>query len=237
VPSQPVRTGVVWAAESVATLLMLLSMTVLFRYLLHPQAWLAQQLASPVVRLVTDAVVSGAVVAALIVSPLGRLSGAHMNPAVTVMLWLAGRMPAAKVPLYLSAQLAGSLVGTALGRALLGTPLAHSQVRYALLSPAAGQSPVLVGMGETVATAVLLTIVLRLALNPGLEIVTAATVGSVLTVLIILTAWTTGGSLNPVRQFGPWLMAGSPGPIWPYLVGPLTAATLVGASTRLLPSR
>ncbi|MGW2938201.1 MIP/aquaporin family protein [Streptomyces sp. NPDC001156] len=211
--------------------------TPIFRYLLHPQAWLAGQLTSPVARFLADALVSGAVVAALIASPLGRLSGAHMNPAVTVMLWLAGRMPAARVPLYLSAQLAGSVLGTAVGRALLGTPLAHPQVRSALLSPAVSQPPVLIGTGEAVATAVLLAIVLRVVRNPELQEVASATVGATLTVLIILTARTTGGSLNPARQFGPWLMAGAPGPIWPYLAGPLAAAVLVGALARLLPGR
>jgi glycerol uptake facilitator-like aquaporin len=236
-PGQPVRTGIVWAAEGAATLLMLLSMTVLFRYLAHPQTWLAGQLASHGARLLADALVSGAVVAALIASPLGRRSGAHMNPAVTVMLWLAGRMPAAQVPPYLAVQLAGSVLGTALGRALLGTPLAHPQVRYALLNPPVSQPPVLIGTGEAVATAVLLAIMLRVVRNPELEEVAPATVGTTLTVLIILTASTTGGSLNPARQFGPWLMAGAPGPIWPYLAGPLAAAVLVGALARLLPGQ
>ncbi|MER6075876.1 aquaporin [Streptomyces sp. NPDC001817] len=188
-------------------------------------------------RLPLDAFVSGGFVAALVASPLGRISGARMNPAVTVMLWLAGKTPAARVPLHLSAQLAGSLPGTALGRALLGTPLAHPNVRYALVSPAISRTPVLIGIGEAVATAVLLAIVLRVVGDPDLEEVASAVIGTTLAVLILLTAGTTGSSRDPARQFGPWVMAGAPGPIWPYLAGPMAAAVVVGAPARLLPSR
>ncbi|GAB2934489.1 aquaporin [Streptomyces heilongjiangensis] len=235
--SRPARSRIVWAAEATATSLMLLAMTVLFRFLSHPGAWPARYVASPSVRLVTLAVVSGVVVAALIGSPLGRIGGAHMNPAVTVMLWLAGRTPGSKVPVHLSAQVAGSLLGTALGRVLLGPALADPQVRYAVLSPVDPRSAVVIGVGEAVATAVLLTIVLRLVRHPELEEVASATLGSTLAVLMILTARTTGGSLNPARQFGPWVMADSAGPVWPYLTGPLAAAVLVGAVARLLPRR
>lgn len=230
----PVR---VWLAEGAATLVMLLAMTVLFRHLLHPEAWPARHLTSDTGRLLADAVASGAVVGGLVASPLGRISGAHMNPAVTVMLGAAGRLPLVRLPLYVSAQLAGSLAGTALGRLLLGDPVAHPQVRYALLRPLLDEPPSLIGIGEAVGTAVLLAVVVRLARDPRLEAVAPATIGATLTVLIILTAPVAGGSLNPARQFGPWLMAGRPGPAWPYLAGPLAAAVVVGALARLLPTR
>ncbi|MER8012469.1 aquaporin [Streptomyces sp. NPDC094149] len=235
VPVPQLGPGRVWLAEGAATLLMLLAMTVLFRDLLHPQGWLAGRLASDTARLLADAAVSGAVVGALIASPLGRVSGAHMNPAVSVMLCMAGRLPAVRLPLYVSAQLTGSLLGTALGRVVVGDSVAHPKVRYALLRPLLAEPPLAIGIGETVGTAVLLAIVWRLVSDPALEEVAAVTVGATLTVLIILTARVTGGSLNPARQFGPWLMAGVPGPAWPYLVGPMGAAVAVGALARLLP--
>ncbi|GGT00633.1 MIP/aquaporin family protein [Streptomyces chromofuscus] len=231
----PPSPGRVWLAEGAATLLLLLAMTVLFRHLFHPQAWPAGHLTSDAGRLLVDAAVSGAVVGGLVASPLGRVSGAHMNPAVTVMLCAAGRLPAARLPVYLSAQLAGALLGTALGRGLLGDAVAHPHVRYALLRPLLAQPPMVIGVGEAVGTAVLLAIVLRLVSDPDLEEVAPAAVGATLTVLIILAAPVTGGSLNPARQFGPWLMAGAPGPAWPYLAGPMAAAVAVGALARLLP--
>ncbi|MFF3919152.1 aquaporin [Streptomyces sp. NPDC001852] len=133
--------------------------------------------------------------------------------------------------------MAGSLPGTALGRALLGTPLARPNVRYALVSPAISRTPVLIGIREAVATAVLPVIVLRVVGDPDQEEVASAVIGTTLAVLILLTAGTTGGKLNPARQFGPGVMAGAPGPIWPYLAGPMTAAVVVGTPALLLPSR
>ncbi len=71
----------------------------------------------------------------------------------------------------------------------------------------------MIGVGEAVATAVLLAIVLHVVGNPDLEEVASAVIGTTLAVLILLTAGTTGGSRNPARRFGPWVMAGAPGTI------------------------
>ncbi|WP_327424960.1 aquaporin [Streptomyces sp. NBC_01230] len=217
-------------SELAATALMLLAMTVLMRHLFHPDSWLHAHLPSDDARLLVDAVVSGAVVAALIASPLGRLSGAHMNPAVTVVLWVVRRLPGRDVPLYVSAQAVGSVLGTAAGRLLAGPSVAHRDVNYALLSVRHPAPDVWIMLGETIATAVLLAVVVRLARDPGLADVAPLTIGALLTVLIALTTNVTGGSLNPARQFGPWLMSGGDALLWPYVVGPLIAAVVVGAT-------
>ncbi|MEU6707781.1 MIP/aquaporin family protein [Streptomyces wuyuanensis] len=235
-PAGPVpRAGWLWASEAVATALLLLAMTVLSRLLAHPDAWLHTRLASADARLAVGAVVSGAVVAVLVASPLGRVSGAHANPAVTVALWAVRRVPGRRVPLHVSAQLAGSALGTAAGRLLLGPSLAHPAVHQALLSPRPGLAPAAVALVEAFATAVLLAVVVRLARTPGLADVTPVTVGTLLTVLIAATAGVTGGSLNPARQFGPWLLTGGDGTLWPYVAGPLAAALVVGAVAAAMP--
>ncbi|MER5604281.1 aquaporin, partial [Streptomyces sp. NPDC002265] len=219
-----------WMSELAATALMLLAVTVLMRHLFHPGSWLHAHLPSDNVRLLVDAVVSGAVVAALIASPLGRLSGAHMNPAVTVTLWAVRRLPGRDVPLYLSAQTAGSVLGTAAGRLLCGPSVAHPDVNYALLSARHAAPDAWIMLREAVATGVLLAVVVRLARDPRLAGVAPLTVGALLTALIALTTNVTGGSLNPARQFGPWLLSGGEGLLWPYVVGPLIAAVVVGAT-------
>lgn len=233
-PGTPTGPGpgrwVCWVSELAATALMLLAMTVLMRHLFHPDSWLHAHLPSDDARLLVDAVVSGAVVAALIASPLGRLSGAHMNPAVTVVLWAVRRLPGRDVPLYVSAQAVGSVLGTAAGRLLAGPSVAHRDVNYALLSVRHPAPDVWIMLGETIATAVLLAVVVRLARDPRLADVAPLTIGALLTALIALTTNVTGGSLNPARQFGPWLMSGGDALLWPYVVGPLIAAVVVGAT-------
>ncbi|RZB13425.1 hypothetical protein StrepF001_44235 [Streptomyces sp. F001] len=226
---------VLWASELAATALMLLAVTVLFRHLFHPDAWLYAQLASADARLLVDAAVSGAVVAVLVASPFGRVSGAHMNPAVTVALWVVRHVPTRHVPLYVSAQLLGSVIGAFVGRHMAGAAVAHPVVDYALLRPAGQVSGVPVAVGEAVATGVLLAVVIRLVRRPALAEVTPVTIGALLTVLIAVTAGPTGGSLSPARQLGPWMMAGADGSLWPYVVGPLGAALAVGAVAAALP--
>jgi hypothetical protein len=65
-------------------------------------------------------VLSGVILTGLILAPVGRRSGGHMNPAVTVGLWLMDAFPGRSVPLYVLAQLAGSMAGTGLARLLWG---------------------------------------------------------------------------------------------------------------------
>jgi hypothetical protein len=65
-------------------------------------------------------VLSGVILIGLILAPAGRRSGGHMNPAVTVGLWLMDAFPGRSVPLYVLAQLAGSMAGTGLARLLWG---------------------------------------------------------------------------------------------------------------------
>ncbi|MFF4346017.1 MIP/aquaporin family protein [Streptomyces sp. NPDC001530] len=228
------RPAVLWAAEFAATALMLLAMTLLFRHLFHPGAWLHARLASGDRRLLADALVSGAVVAALVASPLGRVSGAHMNPAVTVALWAARHLPGRQVPLYLSAQLVGSATGTGVGRFLAGPAVAHPDVNYALLKPVGEVPGAVVAIGEAIATGILLVVVVRQARDPALGGAAPVTVGGLLAALIACTAHGTGGSLNPAQQFGPWLLAGAPGSLWPYVVGPLAAALVIGAAAAAL---
>jgi glycerol uptake facilitator-like aquaporin len=78
---------------------------------------------------------SGAVLVGLILSPPGRRSGGHMNPAVTIALWLMDVFPGAAVLPYAFAQLAGSVVGTALGRLVWGPVVSGPTVGFTAIRP------------------------------------------------------------------------------------------------------
>src|SRR5580693_4507333 len=73
----------------------------------------------------------------LVLSPPGRRSGGHMNPAVTIALWLMDVFPGASVVPYVAAQLAGSATGVALGRLVWG-PVVGTAIRYAALGASTG---------------------------------------------------------------------------------------------------
>ena len=77
----------------------------------------------------------GAVLLVLIRSPWGRRSGAHLNPAVSIGLWLMGAFPGRWVAPYAAAQLAGSLAGAGLARLVWGQAVPAAPIRYAAVQP------------------------------------------------------------------------------------------------------
>jgi glycerol uptake facilitator-like aquaporin len=174
-----------------------------------------------------DAVITGAVVGSLIISPLGRSSGGHFNPAVTVTLWLLRGLPGRDAAAYIAAQLAGSLAGVMLGRAVLGAVIAHPSVDYAAIQPAAGWPGGAVFAGEAVSLAVLMAFVVAFLDRPVLMRWTPAVVGVGVAALIFAGGMTSGGSFNPARQFGPLLFAGRFSYLWAYLLGPIAGAVIL----------
>jgi glycerol uptake facilitator-like aquaporin len=127
-----------WLSEFAGTTILLFAVTVTARWLAGPHSALASAVPGLAGRLAITGVVAGAVVGLLIVSPFGRSSGGHFNPAVTLTLWLLRGLPGRDATAYIAAQLAGSLTGVMLGRAVLGTVLAAPAVDYAAIEPATG---------------------------------------------------------------------------------------------------
>ncbi|MEU4096582.1 aquaporin [Streptomyces sp. NPDC026673] len=213
-----------WLAEFAATALLLFAMATLLRWLADPVAPLARAVPSAGGRLVVDAVVSGAAVGLLVLSPLGRRSGAHMNPAVSVAFWLLGALPGRDLAAYAVAQLAGSVAGVAAGRLLWGEALAGPGPDFAAVRAAEGVPYAAVFMAEAAATALLLAAVTHVAARPGPAFRVPLVAGAAVAVLILLTGGWAGGSFNPARQFGPALFSGDTRWLWVYVLAPLAAA-------------
>ncbi len=115
-----------------------------------------------------DGTVIGAIVGLLIISPFGRSSGGHFNPAVTVTFWLLRALPGRDATAYLAAQLAGSLAGVMLGQAVLGAVFADPVVDYAAIRPAAGWSSGAAFPGEAISLAILMAFVVAFTDRPAL---------------------------------------------------------------------
>ncbi|ALW83734.1 hypothetical protein AUC43_00605 [Hymenobacter sedentarius] len=169
----------------------------------------------------------GLVVLVLIQS-LGAVSGAHVNPAVTVAFWAAGRFPGARVLPYVGAQLVGALAGSGLVK-LLATE--GSTLGATLPAHGPGQA---FGI-ELALTFWLMLVILRVTagakeegLLAGLAI--AATVG----LEALVAGPLTGASMNPARSLAPALVSGHLAYAWLYVVAPLAGALLAVAFDRLL---
>ncbi|MEV0072074.1 MULTISPECIES: MIP/aquaporin family protein [unclassified Amycolatopsis] len=179
-------------------------------------------------------VLSGAMLIGLMLSPLGRRSGGHMNPAVTVALWLMNDFPGRRVAPYVLAQLTGSVAGAALGRLAWGQVVTHPQIAIAAISPAPGWQPASVFLAEAGFMALLMLVVGSFS---GHARLIPYVIGLSVGLVIALLGPRSGGSLNPARQLGPAILSGHLGDLWIYLIAPVLGAVFGAVLHRLLHTR
>ncbi len=161
----------------------------------------------------------GLIVMAMIES-LGDLSGAHLNPAVTLGFWAARRFPGAQVLPYAASQLAGALLASGLLRLLFP---ASATLGATLPAGSAGQSFIL----ETVLSAILMFVILSVshgAKEKGLN--AALTIGGVVALEAMFAGPICGASMNPARSLGPAVLSGHLEHLWIYLAAPVLGALL-----------
>ena len=164
--------------------------------------------------------------AGLILSPPGRASGGHTNPAISLAMWRFGVFPGAGVIPYTIAQLLGSVLGVIAARAVWGHVVAEPPVVHAALQPGPGWSTwelfLVEGLGMTV---IALVVGLCLAVQRLASFVPWI-VGSLVGLGIALLGTASGGSLNPARQFGPAVVSGQTRFLWVYLLAPMFGAAI-----------
>jgi aquaporin Z len=166
---------------------------------------------------------------------IGPVSGAHLNPAVTLGVWLAGRMETRDVLPYMLAQVVGAVVGAlfvyvvALGQ-VRGYDIAASGLGQNSWDPVEGYSALSAFLIEVVATFVFVTVILGVT-HPRQETMFAGLViGLTLAILHFAFIPVSGNSLNPARSIGPALFAGGAAitQIWLYVLAPLIGGALAG---------
>ncbi|TXS54705.1 hypothetical protein EAO69_43645, partial [Streptomyces sp. me109] len=231
-----VLTRRLWPSRAVdefvlSTVLLFLAVTVV-RWLRDPGS--ALRVADPDVAIVVIAALGGTVLTALILSPPGRRSGGHMNPAVTVSLWLMGVFPGRGVLPYVLAQLAGSAAGTGLARLVWGRPVSGPGVGWAALGPGPGWQPPAVLLAEVGGMAAIVLAVGFVLAHDRLARLLPYAVGLSVALVIALLGTRSGGSVNPARQLGPALLAGHTEDLWIYLLAPILGAALGAGLDRIL---
>lgn len=168
-------------------------------------------------------------------TPLGRLSGAHLNPVVTLAFWSQGRVHPHDLAGYVVAQLLGGLLGAALLLLLWGD-VARS-VRVGATAPAAGVSASAAILVEAAMTAALVLTILLMTSHVRTVRWTPLVLWGLIAVLVWQGAPYTGASLNPARSLGPALLAPLLGPFPVHVVGPLAGGGIAVALFALMRSR
>ena len=168
-----------------------------------------------------QAVVPGIMVMSVILF-MGAVSGAHLNPAVSVAFALREDFAWKRVPAYVAAQLAGAILATGLLVLLLG-----SYGTAGLTVPGPGVSPALAVAWEAVLTTGLVSVILGTA--SGAQNIgwgAAIAVGGYIALAGLLGGPVSGASMNPARSLGPAIVLGDTRDWWVYVAGPLLGALI-----------
>lgn len=157
---------------------------------------------------------------AVMIYAVGHISGAHINPSVTLAFALTRHFPLRRVPVYWLAQVIGATLAALLLRALFGD-VAH--LGTTLPSGSDGQSFVL----EVVMTFFLMFVIMAVATdNRAVGQAAALAIGGTILLDAMFGGSISGASMNPARSFGPALVSGTWAHYWVYLLGPLVGAAL-----------
>ncbi|QJP13295.1 aquaporin [Starkeya sp. ORNL1] len=168
---------------------------------------------------------------------IGPISGCHINPAVSIGVWAAGRLPTSELPGYIIAQVLGGIAGAVLLYIIVSGKLAGYDVAAAGL----GQNGWGEGYGggyglasaiivELVATFIFLVVILGATSKAGATPAAGLAIGLSLVMIHIAFIPVTGVSVNPARSIGPALLVGGKAisQLWLFIIVPPIGGFLAG---------
>lgn len=181
---------------------------------------------------VAAVVAPGLMVMAMILF-MGKVSGAHFNPAVSIGFALRGDFPWKRVPGYIGAQIMGALLAALLLQYVVGVS-ASNGATY----PASSTTPLIACLMEAVLTFGLLSVILGTASGAqNIGVIGALGVGGYIALAGLWASPLSGASMNPVRSLAPDVVANNYTAYWVYVVGPLLGMTLAVLAAFVLRGR
>jgi aquaporin Z len=186
----------------------------------------AQAIPSAGLRRLITGFLFGSTGALIALSPIGRESGAHINPVVTLAFWLMGKLPGTHAVGYVVAQLIGGVIGAL---PLLGWGAMGRSVEFGATLPGPGFGAGEALLGEAIATLALICGLFFFIRHRRIRAFTPALFPALYAVMVFLEAPVSGTSTNPARSLGPAVISGDWRAWWVYWVGPL-AGMLVGVA-------
>lgn len=172
---------------------------------------------------------------------IGHISGCHLNPAVSVGLWIGGRFPASELAPYIIAQVAGAVAGAAVLYAIAsgaaGFDLAGGFASNGYGEHSPGQYSLSAGLVcEVVMTFMFLIIILGATDRRAPAGFAPIAIGLGLTLIHLISIPVTNTSVNPARSTGPAIFVGgwALAQLWLFWVAPIAGAALAGVAYRWL---
>ena len=168
---------------------------------------------------------------------IGHISGCHVNPAVSIGVWLAGRMSAVDFVGYVIAQVIGAFAGTGLRHLVVAnsaTLSGYGADGFGTLS-AVGLSATGAFVVETFLTFVFVLVILGVTASQKTAPLAGLVIGATLTMVHLLGIPLTGTSVNPARSIAPAVFTGglALGQLWLFIVAPLVGGALAALVHRV----
>jgi aquaporin Z len=184
----------------------------------HPDSSVHRIIVDPFHRRVLMGVAMGLTAIALIYSPLGKRSGAHLNPSVTLAFLRLGRIKSQDAVFYIAAQFAGGIAGVMIAWYFLGSRLAQRPPHFVATIP--GMNGVILAfVAEAVISAMLMLVVLFVS-SSRFANYTGLCAGVLVALYIAFESPISGMSMNPARTFGSALAARDLTGLWIYFTAP-----------------
>src|SRR5215207_9153874 len=162
----------------------------------------------------------------------GHISGTHINPAVTLGVWAAGKIDAGRAFSYVVFQIVGGIVGALTLRWVLGgtgTGLGRTALQTLSVGGTTISITPLIGVVlEAILTFFLVNAVMNAGISGKATIPGGLAIGMTLVFCILMGGPLTGASLNPARSIGPAVATGNFENLWVYLVGPVLGGVVAG---------
>ena len=190
----------------------------------------------PIVKLrqVITGFLFGSIGASIALSPIGKLSGAHINPAVTRVFWLFRKIEGRLAVTYVLAQLAGAIIGCL---PLLIWGQMGRNIDFGATFPGEGYSMQTVLLGEVITTFTMVSLLVIFIGFRSIRKFTPFMFPFLYSIMVPLEAAISGTSTNPARSLGPAVISGQWDGWWIYLVGPVAGALLASLACSLLAKR
>jgi aquaporin Z len=205
--------------------LFMMSAAVVTTALEYPHSPLRAAVADQTTRRVLIGVAMGLTAIALIYSPWGKRSGAHLNPAVTLTFFRLGKVDPADAVFYILAQLFGGAVGLLSAASVIGMAIEHPAVNYVVTVPGP-KGAAMAFAAETCISFGLMLMVLTVSNRPRLNAWTGFFAGCLVATYISIEAPLSGMSMNPARTFASALPAQLWTAFWVYLTAPILGMLL-----------
>ena len=181
----------------------------------------------------TAAVTAPGLMVMAIILFMGKVSGAHLNPAVSIGFSLRGDFPWRRVPAYIVAQLLGASLAAWFAQSVI-----NASATFGSNYPASGYTSTDAFLMEAVLTLGLMSVILGTASGAqNIGIFGAIGVGAYIVLAGLWGSPISGASMNPARTFGPDLVGGNFTSYWAYIAGPLVGVTLAVGCAYVLRGR